>query len=147
MAKCGGWYYTKPVWHKDSATVVTGWSKSGSLTRKSLADLATTKPDAKIMLEYLKAIFTDPSRDPFGCAEPDAVYQLLAKGAELNQIFIGMTTEPRATSDGEEADKWLKPCVNCQKWLTGRLKDGNYMIDMGELNQFVKNSKLSWWSV
>jgi hypothetical protein len=146
MAKCSGWYYTKPMWHQDSATVVTGWSQSGSLTRGNLGKLAKTKPDAKIMLEYLKSIFTDPDRDPFGCAEPDAVYKLLTEGAELNQIFIGMTSEPRETAYGDE-DKWLKPCVNCQKWLTGRLKDGNYMIDMGELNLFVKNSKLSWWSV
>ena len=155
MATCSAWYYTKPPWHDDPMTIVKGTSQTGVNTKGKLETLAKKNADAKVLLAYLNKVAKDNQsldtaeerdRDPFGCAEPDAVRQLIEKGAELNQIFIGMTTELRYSAVAEgDIDKRLKPCVNCQKWMTARLRDGNYMIDMGELNQFVRTTKgVSW---
>lgn len=144
MATCGGWYYTKPAWHKDPLTAVTG--TSGMDTLGALKGLSEKTSDAKILLAYLTELRKNNERNPFGCAEPHAVCQLLEKGAELNQIFIGATFESAYSNYWkQDVDRFLKPCVNCQKWLTARLKDGSYMIDMGELNKFVRDSHLSWW--
>lgn len=150
MATCGGWYYTKAPWHNDPMTVVTGRSQAGGTTKANLSGLALTNDDAKIFHAYLDAIHKknineSNDRNPFGCAEPDAIYQLLGQGAQINQIFIGSTHET-VYSDRwqEDVDRRLKPCANCQQWLTAELKDGSFMVDMGELNRFVRQNKLSW---
>lgn len=145
MAKCGGWYYTKPPWHNDPMTAVTG--ESGYDTKALLKELVDNKNnDARILRAYLEKLHEGNERNPFGCAEPHAVYQLLKEGAELNQIFIGATFHTVFSErEREDVYKFHKPCENCRNWLTAQLKDGSYMIDMGELNNFVRSSRLKWW--
>ncbi|GGF14801.1 hypothetical protein GCM10011611_20700 [Aliidongia dinghuensis] len=143
MAKCSGWYYKGPAWHQNSLVAVNADSRSGKETRKDLLGLGSNE-DAKAFigaLDYIARLGIEgkdgKSRDPFGCAEPDAVYQLLKLGAEINQIFISQTRESRVSTywrdAGEEYDVYLKPCPCCRLWLSAEHRAGYFMIDIKEL--------------
>jgi hypothetical protein len=143
-ARCSGWYYKGVVWKNDSLIMVKANSQPGGYTRNNLVVLARQKQEALDFLEaldYLRMINSE-GRDPFGCAEPDAVYKLLDKGASLNQIFISITREERISKHsgdywkGYPYDAALKPCSNCSLWLSEDKRQGVFMVDLQKIYHY-----------
>jgi hypothetical protein len=144
MASCSGWYYKDVVWKNDSLVAITAPSGEPQGTRNRLGGLSNRKRDAKDFLEallYLERINSN-QRNPFGCAEPNAVARLLEMGASINQIYLGITREPRISTHpgdywrGEEYDAALKPCENCRLWLTKQDRQGTYMVNLQEIYRY-----------
>lgn len=134
MASCGAWYYKDVPWKKDSLVWVKAHSRSGKATRRELGNLAMRNGDAQefaLALDYVK-ISNGEGRNPFGCAEPRGVYEMLHRGAAINQIFIGLTYELRGEGDNEQA-RYLKPCPCCSQWLTPQDRQGVYQVDIKRL--------------
>jgi len=145
MAGCAAWYYKDAVWKNDSLVAITADSGYPRGTRTRLERLSKNgKRDAQDLLEALKYLkrTNNNQRNPFGCAEPHAVSTLLEMGASINQIFLGITREPRISTHfgdhwkGEDYGAVLKPCENCSLWLTKQDRQGTYMVNLQEIYRY-----------
>lgn len=148
MTTCTGFYYTKPAWHKDPIKHVKGVSTPGGTTLGNISKL--DNDDAMLFQLALETIMVleqekSDARHPFGCAEVDAVYQLLKDGVDLNRIFPCQAYESRIKWDPWaqetiEDEFVIRPCRCCRMWLSSQDRSGCYTIDMRSIYMLAKQN-------